>query len=36
MLVFNEICTPDNTSRNSKSFFMKEKVNFIVASVMKI
>ena len=30
LLVFNKICT------TNKTFFMKEKVNFIVATVMKI
>jgi len=33
-MVFDQISTPDNTSRNSKLFFIKEKVNFIVATVM--
>jgi len=28
--VFNKMCTTNKTSRNSKLFFIKEKVDFIV------
>jgi len=35
-MIFDKLCTPNKTSRNSKGFFMKEKVNFIVATVKKI
>jgi len=32
----NKICTTNKTFWNSKLFFIKERVNFIVAAIMKI